>query len=87
MKKGYLFLCLFIVMLSGCVYNSDNKIITPSKRTITNKKIELKEDEYNYIEYNFSSDFTVYFEFENLTSNELEILIFDNSNFEKYKEH
>jgi len=80
---------LLLFILIGCGQGQDSENSRPIislEKTIYNKKLELKEDEYHYQKHEFTQNFIIYFDIENLTSNGFEIFVFDEANFKKYKD-
>ena len=90
----WIFLIVLVVLALNyldweAILTDSGNISLPSVQrfTILDQEVELNEDSYLKIEFTLSSTENVQIEFENLTSNELEILIIDEEYFDEYQNY
>ena len=77
---------IWLYMINGTGGDSNSSILPIGKTTIAKNELEIQEDGYKYYKFTISSTETIKLNIKNLTSNGFEVFIFDEDNFDSYKD-
>lgn len=83
-NKKWLFLVVVVIIFGA--YILITLIVNEGFKTvITHSEVQVSEGEYVYFKFTVTSDETIKLNISNLTNNGFEVFIFDEDNFDSYK--